>query len=65
MVTTVAGKITLNNKFDTLITQNESWQSQITILQEVLKFQTGSIFFEFSIPRMGRRVDCILLLQNV
>jgi hypothetical protein len=61
----IIGKITLNNKFDTLITQNESWQSQITILQEVLKFQTGSIFFEFSIPRMGRRVDCILLLQNV
>ncbi len=61
----IIGKITLNNKFDTLITQNESWQSQIAILQEVLKFQTGSIFFEFSIPRMGRRVDCILLLQNV
>ncbi|HMU02881.1 MAG TPA: hypothetical protein PJ990_04630 [Saprospiraceae bacterium] len=61
----IVGKITLSNKFDTLITQNESWQSQISILQEVLKFQNGSIFFEFSIPRMGRRVDCILLLQNV
>lgn len=61
----IVGKITLSNKFDTLITQNESWQSQITILKEVLKFQNGSIFFEFSIPRMGRRVDCILLLQNV
>lgn len=61
----IVGKITLSNKFDTLITQNESWQSQITILQEVLKFQNGFIFFEFSIPRMGRRVDCILLLQNV
>lgn len=61
----IIGKITLSNKFDTLITQNKSWQSQINILQEVLRFQKGSIFFEFSIPRMGRRVDCILLIKNV
>ena len=61
----IIGKITLNNQFDTLITQNKSWKSQIILLQNVLKFQNGTIFFEFSIPRMGRRVDCILILKNV
>ena len=45
----IIGKITLNNQFDTLITQNKSWKSQIILLQNVLKFQNGTIFFEFSI----------------
>lgn len=61
----ILGRITLNNKFDSLNTQNKAWESQIIILQEVLKFYKGHIFFEFSIPRMGKRVDCILLLNNV
>jgi hypothetical protein len=61
----ILGRITIHNAFDSLITQNKAWQSQIVILQEVLKFQKGHIFFEFSIPRMGKRVDCILLLNNV
>jgi DUF2075 family protein len=61
----ILGRITLNNEFDSLNTQNKAWQSQIIILQEVLKFYEGHIFFEFSIPRMGKRVDCILLLNNV
>lgn len=61
----ILGRITLNNEFDSLNTQNKAWESQIIILQEVLKFYKGHIFFEFSIPRMGKRVDCILLLNNV
>jgi len=61
----ILGIITIHNEFDSLITQNKAWQSQIVILQEALKFQNGHIFFEFSIPRMGKRVDCILLLNNV
>lgn len=61
----ILGRITLNNEFDSLNTQNKAWQSQIIILQEVLKYHKGHIFFEFSIPRMGKRVDCILLLNNV
>jgi hypothetical protein len=61
----ILGKITIHNEFDSLNTQNKAWQSQIIILQEVLKYHKGHIFFEFSIPRMGKRVDCILLLNNV
>ena len=61
----ILGNISLNNEFDSLSTQNKAWQSQIIILKEVLQSKNGYIFFEFSIPRMGKRVDCILIIQNV
>jgi hypothetical protein len=61
----IIGILTLSNTFDSLNTQNKAWKAQIDILQEILKYQIGYIFFEFSIPRMGKRVDCILLIKNV
>ncbi|MGB4837704.1 MAG: DUF2075 domain-containing protein [Saprospiraceae bacterium] len=61
----IIGKITINNQFDSLSTQNTAWQIQIDILQESLIGYSGEIFFEFSIPRMGKRVDCILIIKNI
>lgn len=43
-------------------TQQSAWRSQIDILQQQLKDLDGWLFFEFNIPRMGRRVDVILVL---
>lgn len=37
---------------------------QIRILKEVLPPFKGSIFFEYSIPRMGRRIDVVLLIGS-
>ncbi|MDD3322612.1 MAG: DUF2075 domain-containing protein [Paludibacter sp.] len=34
-------------------------------MKESLLGQNGMIYFEFSIPRMGKRVDCILIIQNI
>lgn len=61
----IIGSITLSNNFDSTYTQNKSWEQQVYILKKALLDFEGTLFFEFSIPRMGKRVDCVLLIENV
>ncbi len=61
----IIGQITIANQFDATRNQNKSWESQIPILKESLIEFQGTIFFEFSIPRMGKRVDCIIIIDNI
>jgi hypothetical protein len=45
--------------------QSVAWTYQIEHLKQVLfPFPAAHVFFEFSIPRMGRRADVILLLNG-
>ena len=61
----IIGTITRSNNFDSTYTQNKSWEQQIYILKKALQDFEGTLFFEFSIPRMGKRVDCLLIIENV
>jgi len=61
----IIGLITLANQFDTNINQNKSWEVQIPILKNALNQYQGTVFFEFSIPRMGKRVDVLVIIENV
>lgn len=45
--------------------QKNAWLKQIEILKSGLSGIDGAIFFEFSIPRMGKRVDNILICKNL
>ena len=46
--------------------QKHAWQRQIELLQHLLApIQVGWIYFEFSIPRMGKRADVVLLTGGV
>lgn len=60
----IIGQITLSNQFDSNRNQNKSWELQIYILQKTLKSFSGTMFFEFSIPRMGKRVDALVIIEN-
>ena len=51
-----------NNKLEIL--QKNAWKQQITILKSQLSGLNGYIYFEFSIPRMGKRVDNIVILGD-
>ena len=42
-----------------------AWNEEIRTLKEVLANYQGRIFFEYSIPRMGRRIDVVLIIKNV
>lgn len=45
--------------------QRDAWLGQIEILQSKLVGLSGWVFFEYNIPRMGRRVDVILVLGPI
>lgn len=45
--------------------QLSAWTQQIEILQKALQGKEGKIYFEYSIPRMGRRIDVVLIIEHV
>ena len=45
--------------------QTHAWQEEIKILNETLRSYEGNIYFEYDIPRMGRRIDVVLLIDTV
>lgn len=61
----IIGAISRANQFDTTLLQNKSWEQQILILKRALQGHSGTIFFEFSIPRMGKRIDSLIIIDNV
>jgi len=61
----ILGKLAVNNDFALIQTQRDAWVAQIAILSDTLAPYTGSIYFEYSIPRMGRRIDVVLLIGPV
>lgn len=61
----IFGTITRNSDFPDEVTQKGAWTEEIRILKEVLEDQEGKISFEYSIPRMGRRIDVVLIIKNV
>lgn len=62
---TIIGEISVNGRLGHIQTELFAWECQITILKEILADYTGHLFFEFSIPRMGKRVDCLLIIKNI
>ena len=60
----VIATLALNGQFDLLLTQREAWKVQIELLKVSLLGLTGSLYLEFNIPRMGRRVDAVLLIDS-
>lgn len=61
----IIGELAQNNEFTLEQSQKNAWNIQIDILKESLNSFEGSIFFEYSIPRMGRRIDVVLIIENV
>ncbi len=62
----ILGELTANHSNRTLEElQVNAWRKQITILKNQLIRFRGQIYFEFAIPRMGKRVDNIVIINNV
>ena len=61
----IVGQLTLNSSFDIDRSQAAAWLAEIEFLQSKLSDLAGSIFFEFNIPRMGRRIDVVLVIGPV
>lgn len=51
---------------ETTIQQSNTWDFEVKILKEQLcDFEEGRIIFEYTIPRMGKRVDAVVLYKNI
>src|SRR3989338_91969 len=62
----ILGELTKNHEFNLEEQQKNAWIRQIDILKEQLgEFNSGHILFEYSIPRMGRRVDVIFIYSGI
>lgn len=61
----ILAKLALNNEFSLEMTQRDAWLAEIRILKELLAPYPGEIYFEFSVPRMGKRIDAVLLIGPV
>lgn len=61
----VFARLADNRDFDLAANQKEAWQTQISLLREQLVDLEGLICFEFTVPRMGRRIDVVLIVGDV
>lgn len=61
----VIGRLATASNFSLLATQKDAWLDEIEFLQHQLAGLSGSLFLEYSIPRMGRRIDAVLVIGPV
>ena len=64
----VFGSLHDNYHGSSLTTTDEAWMGEIDILQKVLlpwKEEEAQVIFEYEIPRMGKRIDVVLLLRGI
>lgn len=57
----ILGELAKNNDFVLEQTQRDAWLEEINILQRTLQPYKGSLYFEYSIPRMGKRIDVVVI----
>ena len=46
----------------------EAWNEEISVMKQVLspyREEQGEILFEYDIPRLGKRIDVVLLLKGI
>jgi len=62
----ILGELAAKHHFDLENEQRHAWQQQIRILKVSLStLAAGQVYFEFSIPRMGKRADVVSLVDGV
>ncbi|MBO7430044.1 MAG: DUF2075 domain-containing protein [Spirochaetia bacterium] len=62
----ILGIIVKDNSFDSNSLQIEAWLDEIAIMKDVVKnFAEGRIAFEYSIPRLGKRADVVLVFHGI
>ena len=62
---TIFGALSQAESFDTARDQKNAWNEEIGLLKSILQGYNGDVFFEYSIPRLGKRIDVILLINGV
>lgn len=63
----IIGKLTLSSQHDINDETAQSWTEEISTLRNTLLPYSGkgSVYFEYNIPRMGRRADVIAVIDGI
>ena len=61
----ILGQLAISSEFALEDLQRNAWLAEIAILKKSLQRSSGHIYFEFAIPRMGKRADVVVLSQGV
>jgi len=61
----IIGILTSNSDFSVEQTQRDAWIQQIFLLKKTLIGLEGKLYFEYTIPRMGKRIDTVCIIGSV
>jgi hypothetical protein len=61
----VQAELLRRSLFDILQTQRDAWLAEISLLRKALDGHVGKVYLEFAIPRMGHRVDAVVLINGI
>ena len=62
----ILGKLLIRDQFETTDLQKNAWREEIAILKGQLSaFPQGEIAFEYTIPRIGHRVDVVCIIDGL
>lgn len=64
---TVLGALARGESLSLEASQRDAWLAEIAILQRTLApyRSRGKVYFEYAVPRLGKRIDVLLLIDNV
>ena len=62
----VLGTLLSASEFAVELSQRFAWEEQIRILRDLLQpyGEEGKVYFEYSVPRLGKRIDVVVLLRS-
>lgn len=63
----IFGTLCENYHGEAITTTREAWREEISVLRDALRNfdNDGEIIFEYDIPRLGKRIDVVLLLKGI
>ena len=57
----ILGRLASQNQFALEGDQRDAWQEEIRVLQSALRGLDGTIYLEFDVPRLGSRIDAVVV----
>ena len=61
----IIGKLAMGGGFGVEGPQADAWKEEIRILKSELINLEGELFFEYSVPRIGHRIDVLLWMDSI
>ena len=61
----ILGQLLIHDEFETSDLQKLAWKAEIQILKFQLEEFRGDVIFEYTIPRMGHRVDTVCIIEGI